>query len=207
MTKEQEMTESKTLKFKVISLGPIRSGKSCLIKRYCEERFVASYKNGGTIGVDYGLKEVKLKVSKDNNISTNKIHSVNARVNLFDMSGSPDYLQVRSELYSNVDGVFLVYDISDRQSFECLPGWIQEMKQHGLSPSGERNLPVCLFANKVDKSSNRAVSQKEGHDLAIAHKMSYYETSALSGEQVNVAFDFLFDKILSNQKGRSSEII
>lgn len=47
------------LRIKVISMGEGGSGKTCLIKRYCEQRFVAKYIS--TIGVDFGVKTVKME--------------------------------------------------------------------------------------------------------------------------------------------------
>lgn len=63
---------------KVISMGERGCGKSCLIKRYCEEKFVTKYI--GTIGVDYGVKPLKLG-------------DYDVKINLWDMAGSPEYLE------------------------------------------------------------------------------------------------------------------
>lgn len=60
----------------LISIGDAKTGKSCIIKRYCEGKFVNKYIT--TIGVDYGVKKVN-------------VHNKNVAVNFFDISGSPDY--------------------------------------------------------------------------------------------------------------------
>lgn len=57
-------------------MGDTKVGKSCIIKRYCEGRFVQKYIT--TIGVDYGVKKVTVSGRK-------------VAVNFFDLSGSADY--------------------------------------------------------------------------------------------------------------------
>ena len=72
------------LRLKIISMGEPASGKSCLIKRYCEERYVAKYIS--TIGVDYGVKP-------------QRFGATDARLNLWDLAGGAEYLEVRNEFY------------------------------------------------------------------------------------------------------------
>lgn len=59
MKTEKDATTTPLRRIKVITLGSNASGKSCLIKRFCEERFVSKYIP--TIGVDYGVKAVKVR--------------------------------------------------------------------------------------------------------------------------------------------------
>ncbi|XP_015472208.2 dnaJ homolog subfamily C member 27, partial [Parus major] len=70
----------KALRVKVISMGNAEVGKSCIIKRYCEKRFVPKYL--ATIGIDYGVTKVQIR---DREI----------KVNIFDMAGHPFFYEVR----------------------------------------------------------------------------------------------------------------
>ena len=72
------------LRIKVISMGDGGVGKSCVIKRYCEEKFVTKYIS--TIGIDYGVKPVMIKGQE-------------VRVNFWDLSGHPEFFEVRNEFY------------------------------------------------------------------------------------------------------------
>ena len=74
--RQSNTIKSITIIIQLISVGDSKVGKSCIIKRYCEGRFVQKYIT--TIGVDYGVKKVT--------VSGRKI-----AVNFFDLSGSPDY--------------------------------------------------------------------------------------------------------------------
>jgi len=88
--------------FKITSVGNSEVGKSCLIKRYCEGRFVKRYIS--TIGVDYGVKKLSIR---DNPIS----------INFFDLSGNEEYKLIRTEFYEDTNGIIMVYDIDNRDSF------------------------------------------------------------------------------------------
>jgi DnaJ homolog subfamily C member 27 len=70
------------LLIKILTIGDPETGKSCLIKRFCEGRFVSRYIP--TIGVDYGVKKMDIK--------NFKVH-----VNFFDLSGEPDYLTISKD--------------------------------------------------------------------------------------------------------------
>jgi len=163
-------------RIKVLSMGSAGSGKSCLIKRYCEERFVTKYI--ATIGVDYGVKPVK-------------VDGADVRVNFWDLSGHKEFLEVRNEFYKDTQGVLLLYDVSSRESFDELDGWLTEATKYGANP---RELPVVLCANKADKK--RAVSEDEGRQYAVTRGLTYFETSASSGQNVHEMFDFLFREVV-----------
>jgi small GTP-binding protein len=128
--------------FKVISVGNSEVGKSCLIKRYCEGRFVKRYIS--TIGIDYGVKKLDLLGHK-------------VCVNFFDLSGNEEYKLIRSEFYKDTNGVLLVFDVSNRDSFVSLIHWEEEMKRFGVDMTKAK---VVLIGNKVDLKG-REVSEAE----------------------------------------------
>lgn len=163
-------------RIKVISMGPGAVGKSCLVKRYCEERFISKYI--ATIGVDYGVKPVE-------------IDGVSVRVNFWDLSGHQEFFEIRNEFYKDAQGILLVYDVCSRESFEELDNWITEATKFGANMRG---IPVVVCANKVDK--RRVVTEDEGRHFASSKNFSYYETSANSGANVTESFEFLFRAII-----------
>ncbi|KAM4785691.1 dnaJ homolog subfamily C member 27 isoform 3-T4 [Cyanocitta cristata] len=124
----------KALRVKVISMGDAEVGKSCIIKRYCEKRFVSKYL--ATIGIDYGVTKVQIR---DREI----------KVNIFDMAGHPFFYEVRNEFYKDTQGVILVYDVGSKESFDSLDSWLAEMKQE-LGPHGNmENVVFVVCANKT----------------------------------------------------------
>ena len=69
----------KSIRIKVLSIGNTETGKSCLIKRYCEKRFINKYLP--TIGVDFGVTNI--------NVDDKEL-----KVNLFDLSGHAAFKEV-----------------------------------------------------------------------------------------------------------------
>jgi len=181
----RKSSRSRVFRIKVISMGETAVGKSCLIKRYCEEKFIQKYIP--TIGVDYGVKPVKLG-------------EYELRVNLWDMAGSPDYIEVRNEFYKDSQGCVLVYDITSRATFEALPAWLNECKENGAE-----NMVIFVAATKCDLL-NRKVTEKEGRDWAQAQGFMYFEVSALNSQNVKPLFTALFARMLSTIPGVPQEL-
>ena len=173
------MDSDEPIAFKIISVGNQEVGKSCLIKRYCEGRFVKRYIS--TIGIDYGVKRMSLDGAQ-------------ISINFFDLSGNDDYKLIREEFYSDAEGILMVYDVDNRDSFVNLVQWENEMKRNGID-SNEIQIVVC--ANKVDGKA-REVSTAEGQKWCKTRNYAYFETSANTGTKVNEAFEGLFLKVLEN---------
>jgi DnaJ family protein C protein 27 len=116
-------------------MGNAEVGKSCIIKRYCEKRFVSKYLS--TIGIDYGVPKVQVR---DREI----------KVNIFDMAGYPFFFEVRNECYKDTQGVILVYDVGQKDAFDALDSWLTEKKQE-LGPHGNvDNIVFVVCANMID---------------------------------------------------------
>ena len=160
-------------RLKIISLGEAGVGKSCLIKRYCEDKFVS--KHIATIGIDFGVKPV----------SIDGVGQV--RVNFFDMAGGPEYFEIRNEFYKDAQGVLLVFDVANKASLDALDRWLKEGKDYGLQAPA-----MVLVGNKVD-GSRREVSEADAKRWASSHgSLAYFETSAKDGSNVGRMFENLF---------------
>jgi len=162
---------------KIISIGAQEVGKSCLIKRYCEGRFVKRYIP--TIGVDYGVKVVDTKAGS-------------AAVHFFDLSGNEDFKMIRLDFYSNAQGCIIVFDVNDKESFKLLSNWESEAKAQGVDVS---KLHTIVIGNKTDVG-HREVPETEGHKWAKTRGYPYFDCSASSGANVNQAFDYLFNAVV-----------
>lgn len=136
----------------LISVGDRRTGKSCIIKRYCEGRFVSKYIT--TIGVDYGVKKIK-------------IGNHNVAINFFDLSGNPDYEEIRNSFFADSQVVLLTFDLENRQSFANLGKWENTMKSNGLDL---KQAVVFLVGNKSDVNA-REVEASEA--IAYAKKRGF----------------------------------
>eukprot|EP01105_Mastigella_eilhardi_P012542 TRINITY_DN2862_c0_g1_i1.p1 TRINITY_DN2862_c0_g1~~TRINITY_DN2862_c0_g1_i1.p1 ORF type:complete len:217 (-),score=45.86 TRINITY_DN2862_c0_g1_i1:36-686(-) len=163
----------------LVTMGDPATGKSCLIRRFCEEVFVAKYI--ATIGVDYGIKAVQMPSAAD---------SLTLVVNFWDLAGHPDFFDVRDEFYRDAQAALLVFDVQARRTYEALDGWLREAYENGL-PSGS---PIVLVGNKTD-GVTRAVTDAEARAWASSRGIrDYFETSAATGSNVKDAFHTLLDR-------------
>ena len=179
------------MRLRIVLLGSERSGKSCLIKRYCEKRFVSKYMP--TIGIDYGA--TKIYVDK-----------CEVSVHIFDTSGSDLFADVRNEFYCDAHGVLLVFDVTKRETFECLTKWLNEVRSE-LVKWNRIDAPVILICgNKTDllevhqnQKLPNCVDEVEAKIWADVHGLPYCETSASTGEGVGEMFHTFFSTIVKNQ--------
>jgi len=155
---------------KLLLIGPSSSGKTALLLRYVEDIFDTDNATA-TIGVDFKVKKLSIK---------GKPH----RVLLFDTAGQERFRTLTSSYYRNAQGVLLVYDISNRETFTTMEYWFKEVEKY--APPGAIK---CLVGSKLDKStSSRIVRTEEGRALADRYGASFYEVSSKTRENVKEPF-------------------
>ena len=153
---------------KYIIIGDASVGKSNILLKYAHNQFKAEYQL--TIGVEFGAKNIKIK---------DKIY----RIQIWDTAGQENFRSITRAYYKNSVCALVVYDITNRQSFENVNAWIEDCKSQ--SPS---TILMALVGNKIDLDSSRAVSTEEGEDFANMNGMPFFETSAKSGENIDSIF-------------------
>jgi small GTP-binding protein len=158
------------LAFKITLGGDGNVGKTTLIKRLCTGKFDAS--RVMTIGVDFHLYDIQND-------------SQAARLIVWDVSGQPHFAFTRRAFYRGSKAVGLVYSIADRPSFERMREWRQEIRS--ILPEA----PFVLVGNKIDLG--RQVSTEEGSALARSWDVPFFETSCLTGANVQEFFKALAD--------------
>ena len=96
------------------------------------------------------------------------------------------------KLIKKAHGVILVYDITQRTSFDALGKWLKEVRD-----STNNKYHVLLLGNKVDLEDERNVSQMEGKNYAEENNFKFFETSAKTnqGKTVDLAFQYLIEEI------------
>ena len=174
------MTESNqpidyTLKFIVI--GNAAVGKSNISFRFINGTFCEKYL--ATIGLDFAFKTLNID---------NKTY----RIQIWDTAGQECFKSISRGYYKSSVCALIVYDITSRDSFNSVNQWIEECKTH--SP---KTITLVLVGNKSDLEKKRKVETQEGEDLAEKNNMLFYETSALSGENINKLFNDAVKEIIS----------
>ncbi|MBN3319701.1 RB33B protein, partial [Atractosteus spatula] len=146
--------------FKIIVIGDSGVGKTCLTYRFCAGKFPE--KTEATIGVDFREKVVEIDGEK-------------IKIQLWDTAGQERFRKsMVQHYYRNVHAVVFVYDVTNASSFQSLPAWIEECKQHSLGVE----VPRILVGNKCDLRDAIRVSTDLAQKFADSHSMPLFETSA-----------------------------
>ena len=169
----KEPQQEKTVS--ILTLGETQVGKTSLILRFIDRVFY--YDTKTTIGVDFKVKRINL---------LNK----NVLVKIWDSAGQERFKTVTRQYYKNAEGVMLIYDVTSQKSFSMIEEWFKSIIENK-----RKDAQVILIGNKKDMV-NRVISAEQGESLAKKFEIKYYETSALSGENVDQAFEELAENIL-----------
>ena len=145
------------IRYKIIFVGDAGVGKTTIINRINDNEFQSAY--DATIGVDFWPKKI--------NFRGNEI-----TLQIWDTAGQERYRGLIPSYVRNSSIVFIVFDITNRKTFESIPKWIELIK------SIEKNNILVLIGNKEDLKEKREVEKKEGEDLAKKNEIAYYELSA-----------------------------
>jgi len=88
--------------------------------------------------------------------------------------------------YRGADGIVLVYDTTDRESFSHVDSWLSEVNKYA-----NENTVKVLVGNKSDKTNDRLVTTDEGLKKAEALGLSFIETSAKESSHIEEAFTLI----------------
>ncbi len=114
------------------------------------------------------------------------------QIDILDTAGQEDYPAVRDGYLKHGDGFLLVFDLTNRETFESIRNHRENVLRVKMD---DKTLPILLVGNKMDLKSNRKVSYEEAADLANRWNIPYIETSARTRENVDRAFSEIFLKI------------
>jgi GTPase SAR1 family protein len=108
------------------------------------------------------------------------------RLQLWDTAGQERFRSLTSNFFGRADGFVLTYDISNRPSFDHVIGWMRDIKTRAPP-----DCDIVLCGNKSDLDNDRVVTFEEGKQLAEEYGVQFYETSALTGHNVEKMFTAL----------------
>ena len=110
---------------------------------------------------------------------------------IWDTAGQERFKNITSSYYRGGNGVLVVYDITDRESFENLTSWLIEIEKNA-----NKNVYKLLIGNKCDLEDKRKISIQEGKEFAESNGMKFIETSAKNDTKVQEAFELLTSEII-----------
>lgn len=144
--------------------------------RYVDNTFTTNFFN--TIGVDFKMKSIYLK---------NKA----VRLQIWDTAGQERFRTITCNYYHGAHGIIVVYDITDRDSFNSVKMWMGEIKKYAQS-----NVRKLLVGNKKDLEDQREISFEEGKELADFYNVEFLETSAKDTIKIEESFSKLAEIVI-----------
>lgn len=155
------------LPVKVVTLGNSNVGKTALVTRWLEDRFDTAF--NPTVGAGFQVQPVDYEGRA-------------YQLQIWDTAGQDQYRNTTALYCRNVKAALLVFDVTERTSYDDLEGWIS------LIRDGMTTTPFVLVGNKTDLSSERRVDPDEAAMIADKYGATYLETSARTGSGVDEAF-------------------
>jgi small GTP-binding protein len=178
---------------KIVLCGDGAVGKTALRETYLGKEFTSSYLM--TIGADFAVQKTEVAGKE-------------VKFQIWDLAGQERFNSVRSLYYQGSHGVLFVYDVTRPESYQNLvDGWLNELMKHTRGGP----IPAVVLGNKIDLRNlddPTHIRPDQGGDLV--EKMSeslsngeldipYLETSAKTGENVQVAFKKLAEMIIAGK--------
>jgi small GTP-binding protein len=158
--------------YKILLLGPPNVGKTSLVKRFTSGEFEDSYV--ATVGVSFSVSRMDFPEGR-------------IVLTLLDLGGQKSYEGLRDRFYQGAHYVILVYDQTDRSTFQAVPKWYESFCRNVCEPQ-TIFVPGALVANKSDLIDELQVTTEEGKQLANILAWDYFETSAVTGLNVSELF-------------------
>jgi len=163
---------------KLLLIGNSSVGKSSILLRFSDEQWLPEDESSATIGVDFRVHKMEVKGRR-------------VKLSIWDTAGQERFRTITSSYYRGAQGIILVYDVSNRESFEALPRWYSELETYVSS-----SVVKIVVGNKVDKEFSRQVSTSEGQAFATRMSSLFIEASAKTSIGVREAFQEVVERIL-----------
>ena len=183
------MTDNKggyfDVKYKIMVLGESKVGKTSLIKRYTKDQFGGVYLT--TVGMDFQDKIIEIEDKK-------------VRLQVWDTAGQERFRNVTKSYFQSSQGLLVVYDITDKESFEKINFWMENIKKNA-----PENVKLILVGNKCDLANERKVTIEDGENKARNYNIKFFESSAKDGTNVNELFFYLANEIYQDEKTKGKD--
>jgi len=154
--------------FKLVLIGDASVGKTSLLLRFADDSFEDNYIS--TVGVDFRFRTVTV----DNEL---------VKLQIWDTAGQERFRTITSAYYRGANGVILVYDITNNETFEHVQDWLDEVHK----AAGE-SVTKLVVGNKADLTNMRQVNEQQASAYASSVNAAFIETSAKTAVNVDKSF-------------------
>ncbi|MHA1309721.1 MAG: Rab family GTPase [Candidatus Helarchaeota archaeon] len=176
--------ETNTMRYKMVLFGNEKVGKTSLVERFINNRFIEDY----LYNLGYNIYEKIISYQK---------YLISLMI--YDIGGQEKFDVVRKIYARGADTAFIIYDITNKKSFNNLKKWRDDLyKYAGI-------IPFMIIGNKIDLENKRKVSKQELINTSKElNAIGYFETSAKTGEYVDMAFNQLAIETLKTHLSKNA---
>ena len=177
---------------KVVLVGDSGVGKTCFMLRFVKDEFVTSTR--ATIGMDFLTRQLGVDVLHSSESSVVQ----QLTVQCWDTAGQEQFHSLTATYYRKAGGVMVLYDATDRKSFESVERWLSDVDEHA-----SEGVTKMIVSSKTE-GPTLAVPPGEGEALAKKHGCLFAATSSKDNNNVVAAFRALCSKVLESQERMES---
>ena len=195
------------INYKIILIGNSGVGKTSFFRKIATGEFYD--KNISTIGIEKKSLELNIDIQKDGKKEKKKFN-----ISLFDTAGQEKFRSVTLNYYKGSDGIFLIYDITDKTSFDQVRTWIESIND-SLGRNKDQKYAIILIGNKLDlveeNPEDRKVEEEDAQKICKEFGMkwggeqsiksiSFEELKKLYGEYVEEIYHVVGENSFASQK-------
>ena len=178
---EMDLKNLEVFEYKIILIGDPGVGKTSIMTKFVSNEFQNTYLS--TIGVEFKLKEIYI----NNNTC--------ARLKIWDTCGQEKFRAITRQYFKNSEGVFIVFDLSNRETIKRLNVWMKDIQDNI-----DNDFFIFLVGNKTDIKERDLTISEEAKQFAINKKINYYEVSAKTGSGIYNIFEKMASKLINKEK-------
>ena len=173
------------LTFKIILLGDSSVGKTSLILRFCDDKFMEI--GTSTIGVDTKTKDVRHNGKK-------------IQLEIWDTAGEERFRTLAKNSYQGSDGILLVYDLTQKKTFSNIKHWYDNIKNN----IDIDKVAIILVGNKSDLPDPQ-VKKESSEKFCEQYNLQLIETSCKENINIEETFNLLIEKMIKKYNDDKKE--
>ena len=154
--------------FKILLIGDLGVGKSCVILRYVEGDFPGNIMS--SIGVDFKTKQIEV----DDRL---------IKMQIWDTAGHEKFRTITTSYYKSAHAIIILYDITQKTSFDHIRNWLTEIDKFG-----KQGVLKVIVGNKLDMENNRKITKEAAENLALKYGLKLWEVSAKDNTNIEEMF-------------------
>lgn len=168
-SRQMSSTETYDLSCKVMLIGDSGVGKTCLLVRFKDGTFLSG-SFISTVGIDFRNKVVDVEGTK-------------VKLQIWDTAGQERFRSITRAYYRDATALLLVYDVTNKASFDNVRAWLTEINEYA-----QDDVVIMLLGNKCDHQGDRVIRKDDGERISKEYGVTFMETSAKTGMNVDLAF-------------------